>query len=58
MPILVLVSIEGCPYCEGIRRKHSIPMCRKTHLGVMIREVDMQSVQLIKATAQVGAPRS
>ena len=51
MPILVLVSIEGCPYCERIRRQHLIPLAREVRPGVLIREVDMQSTRLIRETA-------
>jgi thioredoxin-related protein len=48
IPILVLVSIEGCPYCERIRRQHLIPMSREAHPGALIREVDMHSTHVIK----------
>ena len=51
MPILVLVSIEGCPYCERIRRQHLIPMSREARPGVLIREVDMHSTHVIKGLA-------
>jgi hypothetical protein len=46
-PILVLVSIEGCPYCERIRRQNLIPMSRQSRPGVLIREVDMHSTKIV-----------
>ena len=58
LPILVLVSIERCPYCEQIRRSHLIPLSRQANPGVLIREVDLRSSQLIKepvsAASQAG----
>ena len=48
LPILVLVSIEHCPYCEQIRRSHLIPLSRQTNSGVLIREADLRSHHSIR----------
>lgn len=53
-PILVLVSIERCPYCEQIRRSHLIPLSRQTNPGVLIREVDLHSSQSIRESASAA----
>ena len=54
LPILVLVSIAHCPYCEQIRRSHLIPLSRQANAGVLIREVDLRSSQLIKEPVNAG----
>lgn len=51
LPILVLVSIEHCPYCEQIRRSHLMPMSRQANPGVLIREVDLRSQQMVNEGA-------
>ncbi len=51
LPMLVLVSIEHCPYCEQIRRSHLIPMSRQTNPDVLIREVDLRSQQRVNEGA-------
>ena len=51
LPMLVLVSIEHCPYCEQIRRSHLIPMSRQANPGVLIREVDLRSQQMVNQGA-------
>ena len=40
MPLIVLVSLTGCQFCERIRRQHLAPMVKS---GVMIRQVHLDS---------------
>lgn len=41
LPILVLVSLPGCPYCESIRREHLLALAQETPPRVIARQVDM-----------------
>ena len=47
IPVLVLYSLPGCPYCESIRRSHLIPMQaaseKNTPRRAIIRQVDLKS---------------
>lgn len=36
MPLILLVSLRGCPYCEEVRKLHLAPL-EKT--GVMVRQI-------------------
>jgi hypothetical protein len=31
-PLVLLVSLPGCPYCERVRRAHLLPLVRETHV--------------------------
>jgi hypothetical protein len=43
IPVLVLVSLAGCPHCESIRRGHLTPMLTEKPPRAVIRQVDLQS---------------
>lgn len=47
IPILMLYSLPGCPYCESIRRSHLMPMQavseRSAPRRAIIRQVDLKS---------------
>ena len=48
VPILVLYSLPGCPYCEAIRRSHLTPMDAASNTAhaprrAIIRQVDLKS---------------
>ncbi len=48
VPILVLYSLPGCPYCEAIRRSHLTPMDAASNKAytprrAIIRQVDLKS---------------
>ena len=34
-PLVVLVSLQGCPFCERIRRSHLLPLQRERGQGVV-----------------------
>ena len=40
-PLVVMVSLEGCPFCRIARQSHLVPMHREGGLTV---QVDMRSV--------------
>ena len=45
-PLLVMVSLEGCPFCRVARENYLIPMHDRQGLPVV--QVDMRSKKLIK----------
>ena len=44
-PLIVLVSLAGCPYCERLRRAHLLPMLRESGSGVV--QIDLGSAQTL-----------
>ncbi len=42
--LVVMVSLEGCPYCRIARRSHLVPMQKA---GAVIVQVDMRSAQAV-----------
>lgn len=42
-PLVLLVSLPGCPYCERIRREHLSPLLRESGGGVI--QIDLGSTQ-------------
>ena len=48
MPILILYSLPGCPYCEVIRRSHLLPMVKEGNAQVIVRQVDLSSPKPLK----------
>lgn len=45
LPLVVMVSLEGCPYCRIARQSHLAPMHRE---GGVIVQVDMRSAQVVR----------
>lgn len=45
-PLIVMVSLEGCPYCQTVRESHLAPLVRREGLPVV--QVDMRSKSPIK----------
>jgi thioredoxin-related protein len=45
VPIVILFSLPGCPYCEVVRRSHLAPMLRdpREAARAIIRQVDIDS---------------
>lgn len=43
-PLIVMVSLEGCPFCRVARRSHLVPMQKA---GFPIVQLDMRSVQAV-----------
>lgn len=44
-PLVVMVSLEGCPFCRIARQSHLAPMHRR---GFVIVQVDMRSTQSVR----------
>lgn len=44
-PLVVMVSLEGCPFCRIARQSHLLPMQRE---GQVIVQVDMRSAQPVR----------
>ncbi len=44
-PLVVMVSLEGCPFCRIARQSHLAPMHREGHFIV---QVDMRSPQAVR----------
>lgn len=44
-PLVVMVSLPGCPHCHVARRSHLVPMFRE---GVPLVQVDMRSAAMTK----------
>jgi len=48
VPIVILFSLPGCPYCEIVRRSHLLPMLRDPKAPpVIVRQVDVDSDQAV-----------
>jgi len=49
VPIVILFSLPGCPYCELVRRSHLNPMLRDPAQAAraIIRQVDIESDQRV-----------
>jgi thioredoxin-related protein len=49
VPIVILFSLPGCPYCEIVRRSHLAPMLRdpREAARAIIRQVDIDSDQSV-----------
>ena len=45
-PLVVMVSLGGCPFCNVVRQNYLAPLAREQGLGVV--QVDMQSSQPLK----------
>lgn len=45
-PLLVMVSLEGCPFCKVARENYLIPLHRQQGLSVV--QVDMRSQQAVQ----------
>ncbi|GGC88050.1 thioredoxin family protein [Undibacterium terreum] len=53
MPLILIVSLPECPYCEQVRRQHLVPMYKQ---GIVVRQVYINSEE--KLTGFDGQPVS
>jgi thioredoxin-related protein len=53
LPIVILFSLPGCPYCEIVRRSHLAPMLRdpREAARAIIRQIDIDGEQSITGFA-------
>lgn len=49
VPLVILFSLPGCPYCEVVRRSHLLPMLRDPRQSsrAIFRQVDIDSDQAV-----------
>ena len=45
-PLVVMVSLPGCPFCKVVRESHLAPM--QAEQGLPVVQVDMQSKRLLR----------
>lgn len=50
MPLIVLVSLAGCPHCEVVRRSHLLPLMRDAVVGdkPVIRQVELNGREVLR----------
>ena len=53
-PLVVMVSLQGCPFCDVVRNSHLAPMLRRE--GLPVTQVDMRSEAMTESFA--GMPIS
>lgn len=48
-PIVILVSLAGCPHCEVVRRSHLLPLVKEDASGVapLIRQIEFNGPQRV-----------
>ncbi len=47
VPVLILFSLPGCPYCEAIRRSYLMPMLSEVPPRAVLRQVDIDSSRVL-----------
>ncbi len=52
-PLVVLVSLDGCPYCELVRRSYLLPLAAEQSISVV--QVDVRSAQPVRHPANGAA---
>lgn len=45
-PLLVMVSLEGCPFCKVARENYLAPLLRQSNLAIV--QIDMRNRQLVQ----------
>lgn len=53
-PLLVMVSVDGCPFCKVARENYLAPLQRQTGLAVV--QIDMRSRQMVQGFG--GVPQT
>jgi glutaredoxin len=48
VPLLLLYSLPGCPYCESVRRAFLLPLQAESPPRARIRQVDVDSARELK----------
>ena len=43
IPLLVLYSLPGCPYCEAVRRSYLLPLLAESTPRALVRQIDVDS---------------
>lgn len=42
VPIVVMVSLAGCPHCEAVRRSHLLPLLHANKPAAILRQVEIR----------------
>jgi thioredoxin-related protein len=42
LPVIVLVSLKGCPHCEAVRRSHLLPLTGAMPPVAILRQVEIK----------------
>jgi len=53
-PLLVMVSLDGCPFCKVVRESYLLPLQRSQGLAVV--QIDMRGQQMVQGFG--GAPQT
>jgi thioredoxin-related protein len=49
MPLIVMVSLSGCPHCEVVRRSHLLPLLKESTAvpGPLLRQIEINGQQRV-----------
>jgi thioredoxin-related protein len=48
VPIVLLASLPGCPYCNAVRRSWLLPMQREPVARAILRQVDLNDARMVR----------
>jgi thioredoxin-related protein len=48
VPVVLLVSLPGCPYCNLVRRSYLLPMQREEAGRAIVRQIDLNDTRMVR----------
>jgi hypothetical protein len=48
VPIVLLVSLPGCPYCNVVRQSYLLPMQREPARRAILRQIDLNDTRMVR----------
>jgi thioredoxin-related protein len=48
VPVVLLVSLPGCPYCNLVRQSYLLPMQRETARRAILRQIDLNDTRKVR----------
>jgi thioredoxin-related protein len=48
VPVLLMVSLPGCPYCNAVRRSYLLPMERDPVKRAIVRQIDLNDTRMVR----------
>ena len=48
VPVLLMVSLPGCPYCTAVRRSYLLPMEREPVKRAVVRQIDLNDMRMVR----------
>jgi thioredoxin-related protein len=48
VPVLLMVSLPGCPYCNAVRRSYLLPMERNPVKRAIVRQIDLNDTRMVR----------